>query len=184
MENGGLKRHQIAWIWSYVHVPTFEAARNLTMPGTLLVLGTTVVVIFVFLNMIYQYKAMDGQTAFWLAVKIGLIGIFATNWVQFNALSSAILAGIDSIAGALVASVGGGVPGLEIPRRCQQSQCPDALGAPYCQRQGQVAAHAIAQHGRWAAAIIFEPALAPTTRMSVLPDTAPTTWQGRDECGV
>lgn len=79
--------------------------------GTLLVLGTTVVVIFVFLNMIYQYKAMDGRTAFWLAVKIGLIGIFATNWVQFNALSSAILNGIDSIAGALVASVGGGVPG-------------------------------------------------------------------------
>jgi type IV secretion system protein VirB6 len=79
--------------------------------GTLLILGTTVVVIFVFLNRIYQYKAMDGRTAFWLAIKIGLIGIFATNWVQFNALSSAILAGIDSIAGALVASVGGGVPG-------------------------------------------------------------------------
>ena len=79
--------------------------------GTLLVLGTTVVVIFVFLNMIYQYKSMDGRTAFWLAIKIGLIGIFATNWVQFNALSSAILNGIDSIAGALVASVGGGVPG-------------------------------------------------------------------------
>jgi type IV secretion system protein VirB6 len=79
--------------------------------GTLLILGTTVVVIFVFLNMIYQYKAMDGRTAFWLAIKIGLIGIFATNWVQFNALSSAILNGIDSIAGALVASVGGGVPG-------------------------------------------------------------------------
>ena len=79
--------------------------------GTLLVLGTTLVVILVFLNMIYQYKAMDGRTAFWLAVKIGLIGIFATNWVQFNALSSAILAGIDRIAGALVASVGGGTPG-------------------------------------------------------------------------
>jgi type IV secretion system protein VirB6 len=79
--------------------------------GTLLVLGTTLVVILVFLNMIYQYKAMDGRTAFWLAVKIGLIGIFATNWVQFNALSAAILTGIDSIAGALVASVGGGTPG-------------------------------------------------------------------------
>jgi len=79
--------------------------------GTLLVLGTTLVVILVFLNMIYQYKAMDGRTAFWLAVKIGLIGIFSTNWVQFNALSATILAGIDSIAGALVASVGGGTPG-------------------------------------------------------------------------
>jgi len=79
--------------------------------GTLLVLGTTLVVILVFINMIYQYRAMDGRTAFWLAVKVGLIGIFASNWVQFNALASAILNGIDSIAGALVASVGGGSPG-------------------------------------------------------------------------
>ena len=79
--------------------------------GTVIVLGTTLVVILVCINMIYQYRAMDGRTAFWLAVKVGLIGIFATNWVQFNALSSAILSGIDSIAGSLVASVGGGTPG-------------------------------------------------------------------------
>ena len=79
--------------------------------GTMLVLGTTLVVILVCLNMIYQYRAMDGRTAFWLAVKVGLIGIFATNWVQFNAFSSAVLNGIDSIAGSLVASVGGGTPG-------------------------------------------------------------------------
>lgn len=79
--------------------------------GTVLMLGTTLVVILVCINMIFQYRAMDGRTAFWLAIKIGLIGIFATNWVQFNALSSAILSGIDSIAGSLVASVGGGTPG-------------------------------------------------------------------------
>lgn len=79
--------------------------------GTVIVLGTTLVVILVCINMIYQYRAMDGRTALGLAVKIGLIGIFATNWVQFNALSSAILSGIDSIAGSLVASVGGGTPG-------------------------------------------------------------------------
>jgi len=79
--------------------------------GTVLVLGTTLVVTLVFINMIYQYRAMDGRTAFWFAVKVGLIGIFATNWVQFNALSAAILNGIDSIAGSLVASVGGGTPG-------------------------------------------------------------------------
>ncbi len=53
--------------------------------GTLLVVATTLVVLLVFINMIFQYRAMDGRTAFWLAVKIGLIGIFATNWVQFNA---------------------------------------------------------------------------------------------------
>ena len=79
--------------------------------GTLLVLGSTLVVLLVFINMIYQYRAMDGRTAFWLAVKVALVGAFATNWVQFNALSSAILSGIDSIAGSLVASVGGGTPG-------------------------------------------------------------------------
>lgn len=79
--------------------------------GTILMLGTTIVVILVCINMIYQYRAMDGRTAFWLAVKLGLMGIFATNWVQFNAFSSAILNGIDSIAGSLVASVGGGTPG-------------------------------------------------------------------------
>mgnify|MGYP000318391291 CR=1 FL=1 len=79
--------------------------------GTMLVLGTTLVVILVFINTIYQYRAMDGRTAFWLAVKIGLIGAFATNWVQFNIVSAAILNGIDSIAGSLVASVGGGSPG-------------------------------------------------------------------------
>ena len=79
--------------------------------GTMLVLGTTLVVILICVNMIYQYRAMDGRTAFWLAVKVGLIGVFATNWGQFNAFSSAVLNGIDSIAGSLVASVGGGTPG-------------------------------------------------------------------------
>ncbi|MEM7670327.1 MAG: type IV secretion system protein [Pseudomonadota bacterium] len=79
--------------------------------GTILALGATLVFALVCINMIYQYRAMDGRAAFWLAVKVGLIGIFATNWVQFNALSSAILNGIDSIAGSLVASVGGGTPG-------------------------------------------------------------------------
>ncbi|MDJ0825850.1 MAG: type IV secretion system protein [Rhodobacter sp.] len=82
-----------------------------TTVGTMLVLGTTLVVALVFINMIYQYRAMDGRTAFWLAIKIGLIGIFATNWIQFNAISAAVLSGVDSIAGSLVASVGGGTPG-------------------------------------------------------------------------
>lgn len=79
--------------------------------GTILVAGTTLVIVLVWINMIYQYRAMDGRTAFWLAVKVGLIGVFATNWVQFNVLASAILSAIDSIAGSLVASVGGGAPG-------------------------------------------------------------------------
>lgn len=79
--------------------------------GTMIQLSATVLVIFVFINMAYQYRAMDGRQAFWLAVKIVLIGIFATNYTQFNSVASAILNGIDSIAGSLVASVGGGAPG-------------------------------------------------------------------------
>ena len=79
--------------------------------GTITIAAVTLVLILVCINMIYQYRAMDGRTAFWLAFKVALIGIFASNWVQFNVLSSAILSGIDSIAGSLVASIGGGVPG-------------------------------------------------------------------------
>lgn len=79
--------------------------------GTITTLGATLVLILVCINMVFQYRAMDGRTAFWLGVKIALIGIFAQNWTQFNALSSAILSGIDSIAGSLIAAVGGGTPG-------------------------------------------------------------------------
>ncbi|WP_371228024.1 type IV secretion system protein [Roseovarius sp. 2305UL8-3] len=79
--------------------------------GTITTVAVSLVVILVCINMVFQYRAMDGRTAFWLGVKIILIGIFAQNWTQFNALSSAILNGIDSIAGSLIAAVGGGTPG-------------------------------------------------------------------------
>lgn len=79
--------------------------------GTVLIVSMTLLVILVLINMAFQVRSMDGRTAFWLAVKLALVGLFATNWVQFNNLSTAILTGIDSVAGALVASVGGGTPG-------------------------------------------------------------------------
>lgn len=79
--------------------------------GTLIVVASTIVVLLVFVNMVFQYKSMDGRTAFWLAIKLILVGFFATNWIQFNLFSTAVLSGIDSIAGSLVASVGGGAPG-------------------------------------------------------------------------
>ena len=62
--------------------------------GTLIVISSTLLVILVFINMAFQYRSMDGRTAFWLALKITLVGIFATNWVQFNSFSSAALNGI------------------------------------------------------------------------------------------
>lgn len=79
--------------------------------GTIIQVAATIVVIFVLLNAAFQYRSVDGRSAFWLAIKIVLVGVFATNWAQFNSLSSAVLSGIDSIAGSLVASVGGGTPG-------------------------------------------------------------------------
>lgn len=79
--------------------------------GTVMIVTMTLLVILVFINMAFQVRSMDGRTAFLLAVKLALVGLFATNWAQFNAFSTAILDGIDSIAGSLVASVGGPAPG-------------------------------------------------------------------------
>lgn len=79
--------------------------------GTIMVVSMTLLVILVVINMAFQVRSMDGRTAFWLAVKLALVGLFATNWAQFNTFATAILNGIDSIAGSLVASVGGGTPG-------------------------------------------------------------------------
>lgn len=79
--------------------------------GTVIALSSTLIVILIFINMAFQVRTVDGRTSFWLAVKIALVGIFATNWAQFNYLADGILNGIDSIAGSLIASVGGGEPG-------------------------------------------------------------------------
>lgn len=79
--------------------------------GTIITAAATLVVILVFVNMALQVRSVDASSAFWLAVKIALVAFFATNWAQFNYLSASIISGIDSIAGSLVASVGGGTPG-------------------------------------------------------------------------
>lgn len=79
--------------------------------GTILTVSATLLVILVAINMSVQVRSMDGRTAFMLCTKLVLITIFATNWVQFNSLSSAILSGIDSVAGSLIASIGGPPPG-------------------------------------------------------------------------
>ena len=94
--------------------------------GTVTTLGVTLVLILVAINMMFQYRAMDGRTAFWLVIKIGLIGIFAQNWTQFNSFTHAVLNGIDSIAGSLIASVGGGTPG---PSGTYAEEFDEMLGA-------------------------------------------------------
>ncbi|MCK5934369.1 MAG: type IV secretion system protein [Fulvimarina manganoxydans] len=79
--------------------------------GTLGSLACTIVLIFVAINLVFQWRSLDGRQTFWLCVKMVLIAIFAQSWTQFDAFSSALLNGIDTVAGSLVASVGGGEPG-------------------------------------------------------------------------
>ena len=76
--------------------------------GGIIAVASTLAVIGVFLNMVFQYKSMDGRTAFWFALKLMLISLFAMNWVQFNAVASALINGLDQLAGGMVAGLGGG----------------------------------------------------------------------------
>jgi type IV secretion system protein VirB6 len=79
--------------------------------GSVIAVGATLAVIGVFINMVFQYKSMDGRTAFWFALKLMLISIFSLNWIQFNAVASAIIDGLDQLAGGMVAGLGGGGAG-------------------------------------------------------------------------
>lgn len=79
--------------------------------GGVIAVGSTLAVIGVFVNMAFQYRSMDGRTAFWFAIKLMLITLFALNWVQFNAIASAIIDGLDRLAGGMVAGLGGGGAG-------------------------------------------------------------------------
>ncbi len=79
--------------------------------GGVIAVASTLAVIGIFLNMVLQYKSMDGRTAFWFAIKLMLISLFAMNWVQFNAVASALIDGIDQLAGGMVAGLGGGGAG-------------------------------------------------------------------------
>lgn len=79
--------------------------------GTIALLMVTLSLIGLCINMAFQYRSMDGASFFWYLLKLTLIGLFAFNWTRFNAVAEAVIGGLDYIAGALVASVGGGGAG-------------------------------------------------------------------------
>ena len=70
--------------------------------GGIVSLGSTLAVIAVFINMAFQYRFMDGRTAFWFAFKLMLISMFSLNWVQFNSVANAIIDGLDHLAGGMI----------------------------------------------------------------------------------
>jgi hypothetical protein len=79
--------------------------------GGIIAVGSTLAVIGLLVNMALQVRSVDGRTAFWFAVKLLLITLFALNWVQFNSIASAITNGLDQLAGGMVAGLGGGGAG-------------------------------------------------------------------------
>ena len=79
--------------------------------GTIVLLMVTLSLIGVCINMAFQFRSMDGASFFWYLIKLTLIGLFAFNWANFNAVSNAVIGGLDYVAGALVSSVGGGGAG-------------------------------------------------------------------------
>ncbi|QBF30775.1 type IV secretion system protein [Thalassococcus sp. S3] len=75
--------------------------------GTVLMLAATLALLFLIANMMLQVRPMDVSEFVPLLVKMGLILIFALNWVQFDRLSSAIIDSLDNIAGMLIGSITG-----------------------------------------------------------------------------
>lgn len=75
--------------------------------GSAILLMMTLAIIFLFINMSLQIRPMNGADLFHLLVKIGLIQLFAFNWVQFNYVSSGISGGIDNVAGLIIGSITG-----------------------------------------------------------------------------
>lgn len=73
-------------------------------------LASTLLIILVLVSFALQTRSMDGRTAVLLLVRLVLINAFALNWVQFNAVASAIIDGLDQLGGAMVEGLGGTGP--------------------------------------------------------------------------
>ncbi len=78
--------------------------------GGILIVASTLLIVLVFVNFSLQTRSMDARSAIGLVVRLLLINAFALNWVQFNAVSSAIIDGLDDLGAGMVESVGGSVP--------------------------------------------------------------------------
>lgn len=75
--------------------------------GTITLLMVTLSLITLCINMAFQYRSMDGSQFFWYLIKLLLIGLFAFNWAEFNAVATAVIGGLEFVAGALISSIGG-----------------------------------------------------------------------------
>lgn len=75
--------------------------------GTIGALLSTLAIVLVAVNMTLQYRVMDARTSIMLIIKLTLVSLFALNWTQFNVVTEALEAGIQTIAGQIISSIGG-----------------------------------------------------------------------------
>ncbi len=76
--------------------------------GSTIQVGATLAIILAFLNQIFQLRPMEITQFAWLVIKLILIHQFATVWGQFDAFASAIIDGMNSLAGAILTGEGDG----------------------------------------------------------------------------
>lgn len=76
--------------------------------GTIFLLMATLAIVVVAVNAVMQYRSVDFRTTIILLLKISLIAIFSANWTQFNAVTGAIITAMESLAGIIMSSLGGG----------------------------------------------------------------------------
>ncbi len=78
--------------------------------GGVMLAASTLLIVLVAIGFTLQTRSMDARSAIGLVARLLLINAFALNWVQFNAVSSALIEGLDNIGAGIVAAVGGEPP--------------------------------------------------------------------------
>lgn len=77
--------------------------------GGILMAASTLLIVLVAIGFTLQTRSMDARSAIGLVTRLLLINAFALNWVQFNAVASAIIDGLDNLGAGIVEAVGGEV---------------------------------------------------------------------------
>lgn len=83
--------------------------------GGILMVASTLLIILVLAGFALQTRPMGVGSAVGLLVRLVLINLFALDWVQFNAVSTALIDGLDGLGAAMVEAVGGAVPAGGFP---------------------------------------------------------------------
>ncbi|TCS56541.1 type IV secretion system protein VirB6 [Primorskyibacter sedentarius] len=76
-------------------------------------LMATFLAILVFMNAAMQVQPVLWSDAIRMGVKLILIALFFQNWTQFNSVANTVFSFLETVGGALIASVNGASPALD-----------------------------------------------------------------------